>query len=209
MNTNPQAKVVLCYGDSNTHGTKPDGSGRYLSNVRWTGRLQDNLGSDYYVIEEGLGGRTTDLEHLQTEKPARNGLVYFKACLESHNPVDIVIIMLGTNDHKSAYHRTVEETTEVIKQYCQFVGSSRPTSTIILVAPTVLKALDPLESYDSESEQKSSGLVRAVEDVAQDQGVLFYDANQAARAGEDGLHWTEDSHSSFANALTSIVRRAA
>jgi lysophospholipase L1-like esterase len=62
VNTNPNAKVVLCYGDSNTWGRLPDRSGRYAVDERWTGQLQKLLGDDYYVIEEGLGGRTTDLD---------------------------------------------------------------------------------------------------------------------------------------------------
>ena len=58
MNTNPQAKVVLCYGDSNTWGQNEDKNtgSRYPVNVRWTGKLQELLGNEYYVIEEGLGG---------------------------------------------------------------------------------------------------------------------------------------------------------
>lgn len=54
-------KTILCYGDSNTYGLKSDLVSRYPRNVRWTGILQEKLGSEYYVIEEGLGGRTTDV----------------------------------------------------------------------------------------------------------------------------------------------------
>jgi len=63
MNTNPNAKTILCYGDSNTWGQKPDKSSRYLVDVRWTGLLQKTLGDSYYVIEEGLSSRTTDLDY--------------------------------------------------------------------------------------------------------------------------------------------------
>ena len=63
MNTNPQATKILCYGDSNTYGQKPDKTGRYEANFRWTGVLQDLLGNSYYVVEEGLGSRTTDLNY--------------------------------------------------------------------------------------------------------------------------------------------------
>ena len=63
MNINPNAATILCYGDSNTYGQKPDKSGRYAADVRWTGRLQNALGGDYYVIEEGLSSRTTDLDY--------------------------------------------------------------------------------------------------------------------------------------------------
>ena len=52
-------KSILCYGDSNTYGLMPDSPDRYPRDVRWTGILQKKLGEDYYVIEEGLSGRTT------------------------------------------------------------------------------------------------------------------------------------------------------
>jgi len=112
---------ILCFGDSNTRGTRPDDSNtRYERSDRWTGQLQVMLGSDYYVIEEGLGGRTTDLEHPRTEKLGRNGIDYFKPCLESHSPIDIVIIMLGTNDFKNVYNRTTNEVANVLKRYVSF-----------------------------------------------------------------------------------------
>jgi lysophospholipase L1-like esterase len=71
MNTLPSAKTILCYGDSNTWGQTPEKSGRRPANIRWTGVLQAELGSEYYVIEEGLSSRTTDLDY--AKKPGRNG----------------------------------------------------------------------------------------------------------------------------------------
>src|SRR5437870_2517157 len=122
MNTSASANTVLCYGDSNTHGSKPDKSGRYAINERWTGILQQLLGNDYYVIEEGLGGRTTDLEHFSPNKPNRNGLEYFKPCIDSHMPLDVVIIMLGTNDLKTIYNRTAQDVANALKQYPEYVS---------------------------------------------------------------------------------------
>src|SRR5476651_2205463 len=103
MTTNPNAITVLCYGDSNTWGQKPDKSGRYPADIRWTGRLQQLLGNGYYIIEEGLGSRTTDLDY--DKKSGRNGKIYLIPCLESHNPIDVVVLMLGTNDLKIEFDR--------------------------------------------------------------------------------------------------------
>src|SRR5215216_1134114 len=103
MNINPKATTVLCFGDSNTNGATPDKSGRYSADVRWTGQLQNLLGSEYYVIEEGLGGRTTDSDHFREGKEGRNGFAYYKPALETHLPLDIIVIMLGTNDVKNTY----------------------------------------------------------------------------------------------------------
>jgi len=94
MNTSPNAKVVLCYGDSNVYGQMPGSLERYPSDVRWTGLLQNLLKSEYCIVEEGLGGRTTDLDNPNPDVPSRNGLDYYKPCLDGHLPVDIVVIML-------------------------------------------------------------------------------------------------------------------
>ena len=90
-------KNILCYGDSNTFGFTLHG-GRHPYDVRWTGRLQLALGPAYRVIEEGCGGRTTVFE--DPIDLGRNGRTSLPVCLASHNPLDLVILMLGTNDMK-------------------------------------------------------------------------------------------------------------
>ena len=101
-------KTILCYGDSNTWGFTPIDAvipitnkkiapiKRYNRKEKWTGRLQKLLGENYYVIEEGLNGRTTNLNyHIP---PDRNGKTYLPPCLYTHAPIDLVILALGTND---------------------------------------------------------------------------------------------------------------
>lgn len=97
-------KSILCYGDSNTYGLMPDSPDRYPRDVRWTGILQKKLGEDYYVIEEGLSGRTTLWDDPIEEH--KNGKKYLLPCLDSHKPVDLVILMLGTNDLKTRFSLT-------------------------------------------------------------------------------------------------------
>ena len=92
---------ILCFGDSNTWGYKPDKSGRYDENIRWTGLLQKKLGSGYHIIEEGLCGRTTVFQDELRE--GRRGLDLIGVTVEMHNPIDLMIIMLGTNDCKTRY----------------------------------------------------------------------------------------------------------
>ena len=94
-------KEILCYGDSNTWGCIPRWkdlgvpSERYDQDTRWTGRLSALLGDGYHIIEEGLGGRTSIYDF--PGESWRNGLPYFQPCLLSHRPLDLVVIMLGTN----------------------------------------------------------------------------------------------------------------
>jgi len=88
-------KTILCYGDSNTYGYNPVTGGRWPEDIRWTGRLQQLLGDEYKVIEEGCNGRTT--MYKAPGEGWKSGLEYLKPCLNSHKPVDAVVMMLGTN----------------------------------------------------------------------------------------------------------------
>ena len=102
---------ILCYGDSNTFGHNPDavipGDCRFTRDRRWTGLLQQALGEEYYVIEEGLGGRTTVFNDPSSE--GRNGRDWLLPCIQTHQPLDLILFMLGTNDTKVMYSAPVEE----------------------------------------------------------------------------------------------------
>ena len=131
-------KTVLCYGDSNTYGFDPRNGLRYPSDIRWTGRLQQLLGQDFIVIEEGCNGRTTAFD--DPTEPWKNGLPYLKPCLNTHKPIDIVILMLGTNDLKNCFNVSVKEIAEgagklvdVIKEFTADKQGFIPK--IILVSP--------------------------------------------------------------------------
>ena len=102
-------KNVLCFGDSNTYGRRPDGL-RYERWERWTGILQQLLGEEYYVIEEGNNGRTTVYDDwIETDKC---GLLQLPSALSSHRPLDLVILMLGTNDLKPRFGAPVNDIAE-------------------------------------------------------------------------------------------------
>ena len=219
MNTNPQAITVLCFGDSNTNGTKPDRSGRYAANERWTGLLQQQLGDDYYIIEEGLGGRTTDLEHYNPGKPSRNGLTYFKACVDSHMPLDIIIIMLGTNDLKTVYDRSAQDVAHALKQYPDYVKGyceerSVKLPKIILVSPAYMDEKAPkfIESmpaenvYDEISAQKSHQLAESIKKQAEATGCIFFDAATITKTGDDGCHLDLESHKLLASSLKALLK---
>ena len=148
MNINPKAITILCYGDSNTYGKRPDGTNdRHPAVVRWTGQLQNHLGDNYHVIEEGLSSRTTNLEY--TRKPGRNGRSYLAPCLHSHTPIDLVILMLGTNDLKIEFKRSpidiaaaIDELVNDIKEHT--ISEQRSIPRIILLSPiTSMPALLP------------------------------------------------------------------
>jgi len=108
-------RTILCYGDSNTYGCIPKrydpkspvmpGDNRYGRDERWPGVLNNELGSDFFIIEEGLGGRTTVLDDPIGGEHA-NGKRYLLPCLLTNAPIDLVIIMLGSNDLQRKYSFT-------------------------------------------------------------------------------------------------------
>lgn len=214
MNINPQAKVVLCYGDSNTWGQNADRNTmtRYPVNIRWTGKLQELLGNEYYVIEEGLGGRTTDLEHYNLNKPSRNGFTYFVPCLASHSPIDIVVIMLGTNDLKVQYSRPVTEIANTLKSFIDAVQGTAQDTKILLVSPSYVNDTAPKfneyyhDTYDKQSAKKSKELATEIQRVASETGSLFFDASTVAKPGFDGIHFDKQSHLALAQAIAEILR---
>jgi lysophospholipase L1-like esterase len=94
-------KTVICFGDSNTWGADPAGGPRYSMEQRWGSILRKELGSGYYIIEEGLCGRTTVWD--DPIEGYKSGKQYIIPCIDSHSPVDLVIILLGTNDLKKRF----------------------------------------------------------------------------------------------------------
>lgn len=213
MNTNPDATTILCYGDSNTWGRLPDRSGRYAPNVRWPGQLQKILGDNYYVIEEGLGGRTTDIDDGDS---VRNGKTYLLPCLKSHDPIDAIIIMLGTNDLKMKFKRNSDDIANALQGLVGIVkettkAKSGNPARIILVSPIHVDPGAPRfmefykNDYSPDSGLASRLLANAIKDVALNSSCDFLDASEVASAGEDGLHLNARSNDTLAKALADLL----
>ncbi|HSE61493.1 MAG TPA: SGNH/GDSL hydrolase family protein [Candidatus Saccharimonadales bacterium] len=215
MNTNPRATTILCYGDSNTWGQKPDKSGRYPANERWTGRLQAALGPTYYVIEEGLSSRTTDLDY--DKKPGRNGKTYLVPCLASHNPLDVVVLMLGTNDLKIEFNRSAHAIAQAIAGLVKDIQQNALTRQgtvpkIVLVSPILVDAkareftkLYADIYYNAESAEKSKLLAGEIKEAANASGCAFVDASQYGGPGVDGIHFSPEAHIGLAEALKNTI----
>lgn len=213
MIVNPTAFTVLCFGDSNTYGQRSGERGRWPADVRWTGRLQELLGSGYSVIEEGLGGRTTDLD--DPERNDRNGRTYFQPCLRSHSPLDMVVIMLGTNDLKTKFDREPEDIATALDGYIDNIERTAWTRTAgvpvtLLVSPIYLDATKPgfavnSSEYDANSACKSRELGAAIHRVANKRKVRFADAAAVACPGDDGIHLSRDSHEPLSNLIAQEI----
>jgi lysophospholipase L1-like esterase len=203
---NPSAFTILCFGDSNTFGQPSEESGRWPADVRWTGRLQQFLGAGYAIIEEGLGGRTTDLD--DPDRDDRNGRIYFQPCLRSHSPLDMVVIMLGNNDLKTKFGRETDAVAAALEGYIDNVERTAWTRTggvpaVLLVSPIHLDPDQPgfaerSSEYDADSVRKSRELGAAIRRVASKRQALFVDAATVACPGDDGTHLSRDSHERLA-----------
>ena len=202
---------ILCFGDSNTWGCIPQLGERYPREVRWPGVLAAELGSACHVVEEGLNGRTTVLDD-PIEGCAKNGLRYLPACLDSHRPLDLIILMLGTNDLKARFALTaldialgVECLIRTIAQSACGAGGKPPL--ILLAAPPPVAPRDDLAEMFAGGEKKSASLALRYAEVAERNGCAFVDLGQIVAVDPaDGIHYSEEAHRLLGVTLAHRVR---
>jgi lysophospholipase L1-like esterase len=202
--------VVLCYGDSNTYGRDAVTKGRLERDVRWTGLLQRMLGDRYYVIEEGLNGRTTVWDDPVRGPHKRNGSLYLLPCLESHAPIDLVVLMLGTNDCKARFAVTPYDIGESIGYLVEVIlgsGCRRGGSPkILILAPPPLGKLKEYAETFAGGMEKSRVLAKHYRRIAEQYGCEFFDTATVIRSSRlDGLHIDPDDHRKLAEALAKRI----
>jgi lysophospholipase L1-like esterase len=195
--------VVLCFGDSNTWGWNPATKERHPAEVRWPGILRARLGSGWTVIEEGLNGRTTVWDDAVME--GRNGRKYLVPCLDSHRPVDVVILMLGTNDVKvriGASPHDIARGAGILVELIQRAGVPR----VILAAPPPLARLTEFAEQFEGGPEKSRLLPARYRAIAEERGCEFFDAGSVARCSDlDGVHIDAAEHRKLGEAFARIL----
>jgi len=203
-------KTVLCFGDSNTWGYIPGTGQRYAPSARWPGVMQGQLGAGYRVIEEGLNARTTCLD--DPTRPGRNGLTYLRPCLDSHAPLDLVILMLGSNDCK---HRFGLSAYDIAQNLAVLVGAIQATPCgpegcvppILLLAPPVLGPFTGLADLFVGGTERSTDLARHVRGVAESTRCQFVDTGAFVKVdATDGVHLDELSHRTLGEHLAAAVQ---
>jgi lysophospholipase L1-like esterase len=205
-------RTVLCFGDSNTWGYDPASGDRFPPDVRWTGVMARTLGDGYRVIEEGLNGRTTRWD--DPIEDGRNGLAYLAPCLESHSPLDMVLIMLGTNDLKRRFNLSASDIAEsagtlagVARQAARNADGQAPH--VLLIAPPAITTLTDFDEMFEGAEPKSRLFSRYYRTVAGWHGVSFFDAGSVIESSPlDGIHFEADAHRILGEALANEVQRA-
>ncbi|MEE0136581.1 GDSL-type esterase/lipase family protein [Blautia stercoris] len=205
-------KEILCFGDSNTYGLIPKTNGRYDREVRWTGLLQDALKNDgFHVLEEGLCGRTTVFE--DEFRQNRKGSDMLPVLLESHNPINIVVLMLGTNDCKSYYHASAEVIGKGIEKLIEQIWNYSQSVKILLVSPILLgqevwkNEFDP--EFDTDSIETSKQLKAVYERIAKKQKIEFLAASDYAKPSkEDQEHMSVEGHRRLAEAVIEKIKNS-
>lgn len=209
-------KTVLCFGDSNTYGWDAASGGRFDRSIRWTGRLEAML-PGARIIEEGQCGRTTVWS--DPVGIPRCGKDYLLPCLDSHRPLDAVVIALGTNDMKHRFSLTARDIAEgagTLVQMTQTFLAQRDGTVppVLLISPPRLEPEMLTHELGGMFEGQagltlSRALGGAYAVVAERLGCMFLDAARVTRAGHtDGIHLDPAGHEALARAVAALLAAA-
>lgn len=204
-------KQILCFGDSNTYGLIPGTKNRYDWETRWTGILDCKLkDKGYRVVEEGLCGRTTVFE--DPLRNGRRGTAILPTILETHHPVELVILMLGTNDCKTVYDASPQVIGKGIEILIQQIRAEIPEAKILLVSPIHLGDKVWEDGYDPEfneiSVKTSQKLPKIYKEIADRENLFYLAASKYAVPSEaDREHLDHEGHQKLALALLKKVEK--
>lgn len=206
---------VLCYGDSNTWGYISGSNHlRYDNDKRWTKLLSSLLGTNFEVIEEGLNSRTLISNDPRPGKEGKSGYEYLIPCLDTHDPIDLVVLMLGTNELKNSYNKTAEEIGKIIEEYFVKTILNRKSQfkdsypkLLIVTPPLVNEYTEYCKEKDKYlgATQKSKDLNTIYKNIAKKYSCYFL-SNDELITGPDGVHLTEESHKKLAKLLNDKIK---
>jgi lysophospholipase L1-like esterase len=203
-------KRILLYGDSNTWGYDPATGERFPEDVRWPGVLARALGEGYRVVEEGLNGRTT--VHDDPIEEHRNGRTYLRPCLETHKPLDLVAIMLGTNDLHARFGLSASDIAASAGALARIVlassaGPGGGAPAVLLVAPPPVIPLPEDLELLAGAEEKSRRFPERYRRVAERRGCYFMDAGAVVEPSDlDGVHLDAGAHRVLGEAVAARVQ---
>jgi lysophospholipase L1-like esterase len=213
-----ERRSILCFGDSLTWGWIPVEEGsptrRYPFEQRWTGAMAAHLGDGCHVIEEGLSARTTSAD--DPNDPRLNGSQYLPAAIASHLPLDLVIIMLGTNDTKPFFNRTPYDIAygmaKLVGQVLTGgggIGTPYPAPKCLVVAPPPLTPMPHpyFQGMFGGGHHKSAQLGQQFRAMADFVKVDFLNAGDFITTdGCDGIHFTAQNNLDLGKAIAAKVK---
>jgi lysophospholipase L1-like esterase len=202
--------VVLCYGDSNTWGADPSGSGRFAPETRWTGVLRQALGPAHTVIEEGMNGRTTNID--DPIELHRDGRAFLPVCLESQRPFDLITIMLGTNDLKARFGRSASDIAQSaaalgVMAARSFSREGDRNPEVLLMAPPPIFEVDGLSQMFAGGRDKSLEFGERYRYFAERNGLHYLNVGDVIESSRiDGIHFDADAHAALGKAVADAAR---
>ena len=207
MNINTSTKRIMVFGDSLSWGYQPGSKHqRFDAQTRWPGRLQMLLGDDYEIIEENLNSRGIENGDPRPGKEGRRALDYIEAALDGQDPLDRVIVLLGTNELKNEMNMSAEQVGESMEKLLtiiktrssQFRGTT--PEVLLLSPPTINEDTEYCRTGDKYlgATEKSKELIGVYERLAAKLGIGFV-ALSGVVAGVDGIHIDADQHAKVAD----------
>ncbi|GAB3487327.1 SGNH/GDSL hydrolase family protein [Marinomonas epiphytica] len=200
--------TILCYGDSLTWGSVPNG-GRYPEHLRWPSILQSALGLEHTVINFGLPGRTTIWQDPFSE--GRNGLTYIQAALETFGPVDVLIIMLGTNDLKRHFNIGAFEAAKGIEQLIKKARTPNPQGfpypkILVVAPPNILSPTGNMTESFAGAVEKSQHFHQYYQSVASENDCLFLNSAGVIQPSLiDGIHLDAQGNEALGQAIANLL----
>ena len=203
--------VILCFGDSLTYGFDPATGGRFAPPDRWPDVMAAELGSEHTVITEALPGRTTVFD--SPYAPARSGKELLAPILESHAPVDLVILMLGTNDLQAPLELSARHSASGLWTLIDIVfrsnagpGAGKP-SCLVVAPPAIHDAKGFMGVFFAGRDEESRALATHFQTIAGAAGAAFFAAGEVVHASAvDGVHLDAGSQQALGRALAEQVR---
>ena len=207
-------RTLLCFGDSNTHGSPPIVNRgvytRFDAATRWPCVARRALGTDWILVEEGLPGRTAQFEDVMmgAHMDGRPGL---KIALCSHGPIDVLTLMLGTNDVKTRFGATPGQVTAGIAGLLDIaMGDEMQTRhggfKVLLICPPPVLEQGPIKSEFTGARAVSLALPPLYAALAVARGVGYLDAGQVIEVSQiDGIHYDAASHPKLGAAVAAAI----
>jgi lysophospholipase L1-like esterase len=207
--------TILAYGDSNTWGARPMPPGataeRFPHGQRWPVVMAKALGEEVTVIAEGLNGRTTCVDD-PVEGRHKNGETHLLACLESHMPLDLVIIMLGTNDLKARFGLPPSDIAAGAGRLVRLAqqsgcGPGGAAPHVLLACPAPVVTLTRFAEMFEGAREKSLRLALSYREVAASLGAAFVDVGSHIVSSEiDGIHLDAGEQVKLGEGMALVVR---
>lgn len=203
-------KTVLIFGDSNSYGTPPMAAlgveGRYDAHTRWPRVMAATLGLGYHLVEEGHPGRTTAHDD-PIEGIHRNGARIIAAMIESHKPIDLLIIMLGTNDFKHRFSLNAVDVAHGVGRLVDMARRGDYVGEVLLIAPPPVLERGVLAGIFADAETKSPHYAAELAIIAQDRRAHFLDAGAYISVDSlDGVHFDAAAHRQLGHAVAEFIK---